>query len=85
VSEERDRVRVEVRDSGPGLTEEDMSLLFKKFQRLSAKPTDGENSTGLGLSIVKKYVELMGGRVWCVSEYGDGANFIVEFEKSRER
>jgi signal transduction histidine kinase len=75
---------VEIKDSGPGLTEDDMSLLFKKFQRLSAKPTDGENSTGLGLSIVKKYVELMGGRVWCDSGYGRGANFIVEFQKNLE-
>jgi signal transduction histidine kinase len=58
-----------------------MSMVFKKFQRLSAKPTDGEHSTGLGLSIVKKYVELMGGTVWCESAPGKGANFIVQFRK----
>jgi signal transduction histidine kinase len=74
-------LQVSVRDSGPGLTPDDMSMIFKKFQRLSAKPTDGENSTGLGLSIVKKYVELMGGTVWCESEPGKGANFIVQFRK----
>lgn len=73
-------ILISVKDQGPGLTEEDKSLLFKKFQRLSAKPTDGENSTGLGLSIVKKYVELMNGVVWCESEVGKGAEFLIKFK-----
>jgi signal transduction histidine kinase/ligand-binding sensor domain-containing protein len=73
------RALVAVRDEGPGLTEEDMSKLFTKFGRLSAKPTGGEHSTGLGLSIVKRMVEAMNGRVWCESQMGQGATFIVEF------
>lgn len=76
------RVQVRVQDAGPGLTAEDQQSLFKKFQRLSAKPTAGESSTGLGLSIVKKYVELMNGHVWCESEPRKGATFIVEFPKA---
>lgn len=72
-------VRFEIQDQGPGLTPEDHSKLFGKFQRLSAKPTGGEHSTGLGLSIVKKLVELSGGRIWCESEFGHGATFIMEF------
>jgi signal transduction histidine kinase len=72
-------MRVEVQDEGPGLSEEDKSKLFQKFARLSAQPTGGENSTGLGLSIVKKLVELQQGRVWCESTLGKGATFIVEF------
>jgi signal transduction histidine kinase len=75
------QILLNVADSGPGLSPEDHQLLFQKFQRLSAKPTAGESSTGLGLSIVKKYVELMGGKVWCESEPGHGAKFIVAFEK----
>jgi signal transduction histidine kinase len=71
--------RVEVWDEGPGLSAEDQKKLFGKFARLSAKPTGGENSTGLGLSIVKKMVEAMNGKVWCESELGRGATFIVEF------
>ena len=71
-------VRVEVQDEGQGLTEEDMKKLFGKFARLSAQPTGGENSTGLGLSIVKKLVEMQYGRVWCESTFGKGATFIVE-------
>jgi signal transduction histidine kinase len=74
-----DHAMVSVKDQGPGLSEEDQQLLFKKFQRLSTHPTDGEKSTGLGLSIVKQYVELMGGRVWCESEPGKGASFNVTF------
>ena len=71
-------VRCEVLDEGPGLSAEDQKKLFGKFARLSAKPTGGEHSTGLGLSIVKKMVEAMNGKVWCESEPGKGATFIVE-------
>ena len=71
-------LRVEIHDEGPGISEEDMKKLFGKFARLSARPTGGEHSTGLGLSIVKKMVEAMNGRVWCESELGKGARFIVE-------
>jgi signal transduction histidine kinase len=70
--------RIEVQDEGEGISADDMKKLFGKFARLSAQPTGGEHSTGLGLSIVKKMVEAMNGRVWCESELGKGATFIVE-------
>ncbi|MCZ6519872.1 MAG: ATP-binding protein [Bacteroidetes bacterium] len=72
-------VRFEVKDQGPGISEADKPNLFLKFQQLEARPTSGENSTGLGLSIVKKYVEAMEGRVWCETVPGEGSTFIVEF------
>jgi signal transduction histidine kinase len=75
-------IRISFTDEGPGLTADDIKKLFKPFQRLSTQPTAGEKSTGLGLSIVKKYVDLMDGRVWCESEPGKGANFIVTFHIS---
>lgn len=75
-------VRVEVEDEGPGFTEEDKTKLFGKFARLSAQPTGGEHSTGLGLSIVKRMVEAMNGEVWCESERGQGATFIVQLPTS---
>jgi signal transduction histidine kinase len=71
-------VQIAIRDEGPGISEEDMTKLFGKFARLTAKPTGGEHSTGLGLSIVKKIVEAMNGRVYCQSRLGEGATFIVE-------
>ena len=76
-------VRCEVQDEGPGLSAEDQKKLFGKFARLSAKPTGGEHATGLGLSIVKKMVEAMNGRVWCESEPGHGAMFVVELPTTR--
>ena len=71
-------LRLEVADEGPGISPDDMKRLFGKFARLSAQPTGGEDSTGLGLAIVKKMVEAMNGKVWCESELGAGATFIVE-------
>jgi signal transduction histidine kinase len=71
-------IRCEVQDQGPGLSEEDKAKLFGKFARLSAQPTGGEHSTGLGLSIVKRMVEAMKGHVWCESKLGHGATFIME-------
>jgi len=76
------QVILRIRDEGPGLTEDDKQKIFQKFQRLSARPTDGEHSTGLGLSIVKKYTELMNGKVWFESESGKGTSFYLEFPRA---
>lgn len=70
--------RLCVRDEGPGVRSDEMPLLFQKYTCLSARPTAGESSTGLGLSIVKELVQRLGGRVWCESEHGRGAAFFVE-------
>jgi signal transduction histidine kinase len=77
-------VRFEVQDDGPGISEEDQSKLFRKFTRLQARPTGGEDSNGLGLWIVKKLVEAMSGSVWCESRIDKGSTFIVEFERNRD-
>ncbi len=68
---------VEVKDEGPGISEEDKLKLFTKFGKLSAKPTAGESSTGLGLSIVQKLCAIIGSKILCKSEIGRGANFIL--------
>jgi signal transduction histidine kinase len=76
VAQEGGRITVQVRDQGAGLSPEDISRLFGRFQRLSAKPTAGETSTGLGLSIVKRITELHGGRITVDSAGpGQGATF----------
>ncbi|MBD0402865.1 ATP-binding protein [Flammeovirga sp. EKP202] len=67
-----------IKDNGPGISKNDMQRMFGKFQRLSAKPTGGESSTGLGLSIAKKFIEAMKGDIICESEEGKGSAFIVK-------
>ncbi|WP_420319062.1 ATP-binding protein [Ekhidna sp.] len=70
-------IRISVSDEGPGLTEGDKKKLFKKYQQLSARPTKGEMSIGLGLSIVKLFTELMGGHVSYDTKLGKGTTFHV--------
>lgn len=74
-----------IRDEGPGISEDDQTRLFTKFQKLSAKPTDNEQSTGLGLSIVKKFVDAMEAEISCESELGIGTSFIVRFKSAKEQ
>jgi signal transduction histidine kinase len=71
VGNEDGGILVQVSDQGAGLSPEDISRLFGRFQRLSAKPTAGESSTGLGLSIVKRIVDLHGGQI-AVESAGPG-------------
>jgi two-component system sensor histidine kinase/response regulator len=68
-----------IRDEGPGFSVEDQARMFRRYGRLSARPTGGEPSTGLGLSIVKKLVQAMRGELICESTAGCGAAFIVRF------
>lgn len=71
-----------VQDQGPGFTEADKTRMFQRYGRLSARPTGGEPSAGLGLSIVKKLVEAMGGALTCESTAGSGARFTVRLPKA---
>jgi signal transduction histidine kinase len=71
-----EEVSLEVQDQGPGLSAEDHARLFEKFAVLSARPTAGESSNGLGLSIVKRLAEAMESKVSCSSVPGAGATFV---------
>ena len=79
ITRRNEKIVAEVKDEGPGLSEDDKKKLFGKYQKLSAKPTGNETSTGLGLSIVKKFVDAMQGEIWCESSAGNGASFFVAF------
>ena len=68
-------IAVDVKDEGPGIPEEERSLLFGEFQQLSSQPTGGEKSTGLGLAIVKKTIEAHQGTITVKSETGKGSTF----------
>lgn len=67
----------EVEDQGPGIKETELPKLFGSFQRLSARPTGGESSTGLGLSIVKRIVDALGADIKVTSTEGKGTTFHV--------
>jgi two-component system, sensor histidine kinase and response regulator len=75
-------VECQVQDEGPGFSETDKARMFCRYGRLSARPTGGEPSTGLGLSIVKKLVLAMNGELACESTLGQGATFAFRLPRS---
>jgi signal transduction histidine kinase len=78
VSHDKANTIIRIADEGAGLSPEDLGRLFGRFQRLSAKPTAGESSTGLGLSIVKRIIDMHGGQVTADSSGpGQGSTFTV--------
>jgi len=75
-------VECQVQDEGPGFSENDKAKMFRRYGRLSARPTAGEPSTGLGLSIVKKLVLAMQGELACESTLGKGATFAFRLPRA---
>lgn len=72
-------LRISVADTGIGIKEEDQEKLFQSFKRVDEKRNRNIEGTGLGLVISKQLVELMGGKIWVKSVYGEGSEFFVEF------
>jgi signal transduction histidine kinase len=68
-----------VADNGPGIEEEHFERIFRMFQTL--KPRDKFESTGIGLTVVKKIVESYGGRIWVESKLGEGSVFYFTLPK----
>jgi len=68
-----------VSDNGPGIEQKNFDRIFKLFQTLA--PSDGHESTGVGLTIVKKVVEMYGGKVWVQSHVGQGSTFFFTLPK----
>ena len=84
-NEENDVVtlRVEVIDSGIGISNEQQERLFESFVQADASITKKFGGTGLGLAISKRIVELMGGEIWVESELGSGSHFIFTIKAKR--
>lgn len=78
LSHREGNARLAVIDEGQGIAADEQAGLFRKFGRTSTRPTGGESSHGLGLAVVKRLAEAMGGRVGCQSELGRGSTFWVE-------
>ena len=75
IKQENNNVFVEVSDTGPGLTDDDIKNLFKKDVELSNKPTDGESSNGLGLPICRQLIELHEGAIGAYNNEDKGSTF----------
>ncbi|MES2380803.1 MAG: tetratricopeptide repeat-containing sensor histidine kinase [Bacteroidota bacterium] len=74
---ENDKALFKIKDQGPGLSDDDKEKLFLRFQKLSARPTASESSTGLGLFIVKQLADLINGDITVNSIQGQGAEFVL--------
>ncbi|SCY59610.1 Signal transduction histidine kinase [Lachnospiraceae bacterium XBB2008] len=75
------KLRISVKDTGIGIRPEDMEKLFTAYQRLEEEKNSAIQGTGLGLDISRRFAELMGGKLWCESEYGKGSEFIFTLEQ----
>jgi signal transduction histidine kinase/ligand-binding sensor domain-containing protein/CheY-like chemotaxis protein/HPt (histidine-containing phosphotransfer) domain-containing protein len=69
-------LRISVKDTGIGVKTEDLDRLFNAYERLDEEKNSAIQGTGLGLDISRQFAELMNGKLWCESEYGEGSEFI---------
>ncbi|MCR5310162.1 MAG: response regulator [Lachnospiraceae bacterium] len=74
-------LRISVKDTGIGVKEEDLEKLFSAYERLDEEKNSSIQGTGLGLDISRQFAELMGGKLWCESVYGEGSEFILTVEQ----
>ncbi|HZU82248.1 MAG TPA: ATP-binding protein [Polyangiaceae bacterium] len=79
-----DRLRVEIRDDGPGFPADMSERVFERFFQVDMADARRHGGTGIGLALAKELVELHGGRIHARSNVGEGATFTVELSKARD-
>ena len=72
---------IEISDNGKGIAAKDLPYIFDRFYRTDSSRNSSKGGSGIGLSIVKKIVEDQGGRIWAVSQLGNGTTMLMEFRK----
>ena len=80
-----DRVRISVKDTGIGITQEQLGVIFERFKQVDELLTRRQEGSGIGLSLVKSLVEMQGGKIYVHSEYQKGSEFIIELPVTLER
>jgi PAS domain S-box-containing protein len=80
-----DHVCISVVDSGIGIEEEKLALVFERFRQVDQSSTRKAGGTGLGLAITKELVEMHGGEIWVESDYGNGATFSFTLPTKTEK
>jgi len=81
ISTSKEHILITIKDEGQGFKKEELGEVFSKNKVLSAQPTSNETASGIGLYIVKKYVDLMDGEIWLESTEGKGSTFFVKLPK----
>lgn len=76
---DKDRILIYVRDSGRGIPVDSLDVIFDRFVQVDMSSTREHEGSGLGLSIVKSYTELLGGEIWVESSLGTGSTFYLSF------
>lgn len=78
IFDEVDNVKIIIKDTGIGIKEENIDLIFDRFRQVDKSFTRTHEGSGIGLSIVKSLVEMQGGTIFLSSEYGKGSEFIIK-------
>ncbi|MDD4281451.1 MAG: ATP-binding protein [Candidatus Methanofastidiosa archaeon] len=84
LDETGDFVKISVSDTGIGIREEDYDVIFDEFRQIDGTATRTFQGTGLGLAISKKYVEMLGGKIWVESTMGKGSTFSFTLPTTHE-
>jgi len=71
-----------VRDHGPGITPAEQARIFREFYRAPEAYRSGVEGTGLGLALVKRHIEALGGTVEVASTVGEGATFTIRLPRA---